>query len=733
VIYTILSFVFGGIALLCLIGAWLKRSKRLVLVWAALAAGVASVAALTHNFWPIPVFGLMVVWALIGALNTLTLGWRLKAGLTVYALLGSLLALFPTYHDEIMCGDDAAWESLPATCPKIIESLPSDERTQLLADSADGKKSFRRFLLANLTFRMVRGLDLKGGARTVYTVEVDEAIRDMRDRKYDDLRAALAKSYGFVQGDVPTDVEMQKLRDVLTLKKPAGTVNTIVVEFKDPADAKTHVNDKFVAGFLNELEVVRSPDGRTVTFTIRKDVDRYVRERAVSQAKETVLRRVDGLGVKEASISVRDEDIIIEIPGERDADFEAIRDIISQTARLEFKLLDDEANFLEPHTRGENTPQGIEFDIENAPIGPGKTQPNFYARVAKKPGETMEEALERLKKWTSELPLDEDHEIGFGKYYQVNEETEDYEPAGWRTYYLKSKAELTGDLVRDAMALSDQSDTGFGAWYVNMTLDAKGAELFAKITEANVKKRFAIILDGHVESAPEIREKIGGGQARITMGSGSVQQQLQDARKLELVLRSGALPAPISHSATQRIGPTLGRDSIEQGLTAAGIGGVAVLIIMLLWYRRAGFIANIAVLFNGVLQMALLAMFSASMSLPGIAGLALTVGMSVDANVLINERIREELAGGKSARAAVAAGYDRAFTAIFDGHVTTLLTALILFQYGTGPIKGFAVTLFIGMFCNLFTGVLVTRLFFEVWAKLRRDTRFDMTIPEART
>ena len=186
-------------------------------------------------------------------------------------------------------------------------------------------------------------------------------------------------------------------------------------------------------------------------------------------------------------------------------------------------------------------------------------------------------------------------------------------------------------------------------------------------------------------------------------------------------------PAPISPTNEQRIGPSLGADSIDSGLEAAGIGALCVIVLMFLFYRQAGTIAIIAVFFNLMLQLTVLAMFGASMTLPGIAGLALTVGMAVDANVLINERIREELRGGKSARAAVQLGYDRAFSAIIDGNATTLISAFVLTQYGTGPIKGFAVTLIVGMCCNLFTGVVVTRLFFEFWVRGRRNVNLGIS------
>ncbi|RLB45109.1 MAG: protein translocase subunit SecD, partial [Deltaproteobacteria bacterium] len=602
--YQILTYVFAGIAVLGLVGAWIKRSKRVELGSLAACAGIAAAAAYSRVFWPVPVFGLCVIWAGFTALNTMNSAWRLKVGLTIFVAAGALLAVYPTVHDEILCPDvpPDQTQQLRATCPEVIENLDAGARDALLKASVAGDKGFHRFLLSNIPFRMVRGLDLKGGLRLVYTVDVEEAIKDKRDSYYDDLREGLARSYGLAAGEDPTVAEMQKLADHVALKKPRTEFGTIYLTFNNPEDSKKHVNDKFLVAYLRELSIQRSADGKEVTFRIRNEVETAIRIKAVTQAKETILRRVDGLGVKEAAVSVRDEDIIIEIPGSKQRDFEEIRDIISQTARLEFKMLDDEANFLQKYAQSEDVPEGIQFDIENAPIGPGKTSPNFYARLRVLKQEPLEAALKRFKKWVETLDVDEDHEIGFGKFYEINQQTEEYEAVGWRTYYLHGRAALTGDMVRDAQALSDQSDTGFGAWFVNMQLTPRGGELFADVTEKNVKKRFAIILDGKVESAPEIRERIGGGQARITMGAGGIQQQLQDARKLELVLRSGALPAPISPSNEQRIGPSLGHDSIGQGMKAGLIGAIMVLSLMLLSYRRAGLIACFAVIFNLVLQ-----------------------------------------------------------------------------------------------------------------------------------
>ena len=438
------------------------------------------------------------------------------------------------------------------------------------------------------------------------------------------------------------------------------------------------------------------------------------------------------MGVKEVSPSVRDEDVIVEVPGNQEKEFDRIREIISETARLEFKLLDDEVDFFGQFVnQTEGLPKGLRFEQENAPIGKAengatKTKPSFYARIGRLEGESMEEALKRFREWAATLPIDEDHEIGFHKVLDLDENTEVFTEVGWRTYYLKAKAELTGDMVSDAQAQPDSSDAGLGGWYVQMSLRSDGSDRFEEITGANVKKRFAILLDNKVESAPIINEAIGGGSARISMGSGNQQQQRADASKLELVLRSGALPAPISLSNEQRIGALLGDDAIKDGVTGAGLGAALVLVFMFYNYRRAGLIANIAVLFNLLIQLAVLAMFNAAMTLPGICGLALTIGASVDANVLINERISEEMRNGKGARSAVAIGYEKAFSAILDGHVVMFITGLILMQYGTGPVKGFAVTLIVGLLTNLFTGVFVTKLMFDWWVRGRAAAKISV-------
>ncbi|MSP25066.1 MAG: protein translocase subunit SecD [Myxococcales bacterium] len=732
-IFKVLAASFAAIALLSVAGAYLKRPKRSVLIWAVVSASFAAGGAYYQSFWPTVGAGLLVVWALIAATNSVTFAWRVKVGMTLAIAVVVMLALFPTIHDEGVCSRTKPVAELRSSCPEVLKQMPSEARDEHMKLAALGEKGFTQFLLQNIGFRLVRGLDLAGGLRLVYNVQVDEAIRDKRDRYYDQLRASMTKQLGLSALDAPTVPEMAKLADKVKLHKPREQSDIITATFQDTADTTKALEDAFIAPFLRELTLLRGADGKAVTFRIRNEVGADVRDRAVQQAKETIHRRIDGLGVKEAAISVRDEDIIIEVPGNQEKEFDRIRELISETARLEFKLLDDAANFFEPIASSPEAslPVGMRFEVENAPLGLGegggqRSAPSYFARLNKLDGETIEETLKRMREWAATLQIDEDHEVGFGKVYEVNPDTEQYELVGWRTYFLKAKAELTGDMVRDALASSDQNDAGLGGWHVQMTMTPLGAERFEAITAANVKKRFAIILDAKVESAPVINEAIGGGTARITMGSGNLQQQLEDSRKLELVLRSGALPAPISLSNEQRIGALLGQDAIDDGIKAASVGGLLVVLFMFWQYRWSGGIASLAVAFNLLLQLAILAMFNASMTLPGLAGLALTVGMAVDANVLINERIREEVLAGKSARAAVSLGYDRAFSAIFDGNATTLIAGLIMAQYGSGPIKGFAITLIVGMATNLFTGVVATKLLFEWWVNSSRGMKLSI-------
>jgi preprotein translocase subunit SecD len=696
----IISSVMGALALALLLGGYLRRPSRGAWWLAAAAFASAAVGAYYDSFWTLVCFAIIGVCAFVAGLRVLDSNWRMRFGVVFSVTALAVVSLWPSL--ETMSGG-----RLP--CPAYVKE--------------------------HVGFRLVAGLDLRGGLRLVYNVDVNEALKDRRDRHYEDMQVALAKLFELHSGDErPGEEVYAKLRDKVTLEKPPEEARAIRLTVKNPADG-AKIDAPFLQSFASELTFSQSADQLSYLFRLRNIVETQIRESAVAQAKEIILRRVDDLGLREAAVSTREEDVIVEVPGQDEAAFKDIRDIIGQTARLEFKLLDDDNDFFAPlRMAADKTslPEGIGFRQETTTVGvdaegDARRKTITYAVITKREKETAKEALERFKAWTSTLTAPPDREFGYQLEYDVDPVSQKSTESGWRTYLLKTRAEITGDMIRDAIAQPDTSPNSLGGWYVAIRFTDAGGTIFERITGANVKRRFAIILDGRIESAPVIQSRIAGGNASITLGASDPETQLRDARKLELVLRSGALPAPITPSNEQHIGPSLGADSIEQGVRGALVGAVVVLAFMLLYYRRAGLIANLAVLLNVFLLLAILASFGASMTLPGIAGLALTIGMSVDANVLINERIREELRAGKSPRAAVDLGYSKALSGIVDGQLTTLISAIVLAQFGTGPIKGFAITLMVGVACSIFTGVMVTRLMFDVWVRgLGRSAKLDV-------
>lgn len=301
--------------------------------------------------------------------------------------------------------------------------------------------------------------------------------------------------------------------------------------------------------------------------------------------------------------------------------------------------------------------------------------------------------------------------------YQITQNTETNRSTK-TPFLIKKRTLLTGANLTDARV---QIDSQYNEPYVSISFDKKGGRTFAKITGENVKKRLAIVLDNKVYSAPVIQEKISGGQARIT-GSFTT----EEANDLAIALRAGALPAPVRILEERTVGPSLGADSIRKGLISMCIGGILVVLFMIVYYKFSGVIADLALVFNIILIAAGLAGFQATLTLPGIAGIILTIGMAVDANVLIFERIREEIKIGRTPRAAVDAGYERATLTILDANVTTLIAALVLFQFGTGPVQGFAVTLSLGVLASLFTALIMTRMIFDYILMKRKVKRISI-------
>jgi preprotein translocase subunit SecD len=484
------------------------------------------------------------------------------------------------------------------------------------------------------------GLDLQGGIHLVLQVHTDDALRVETETTAEQLQQAL-RDAGVTVGRIAADGLTAFVAEGVP---PAGDQ-----EFRRNSQLQAEVNfDRVSAG------------SGTYRYEMRPNIAVQRREEAVTQAIQTIERRVNELGVSEpvvAPYGVAGDQIVVQLPGLRDID--RAKGIIRSTAMLELKIVEggwapDEATLLQPHTG--QVPDNLE-------VVPGVSGSGAQAVS------------------------------GF--------------------YLVRRTAAVTGSDLRNASQTIDD----FGQPAVAFSLNSDGAVKFGRVTTENIGRQLAIILDGRIQSAPTIESRIDR-EGRIT---GKFTNQ--EAADLALVLRSGALPASLSYQEERQVGPTLGADSIRAGITASLTGLALVTLFMLVYYRLAGINAFVSITLNLVILMGFMAYLGAVMTLPGIAGFILTIGMGVDSNVLIFERIREELATKKGARQAIAAGFDRVFITIVDTHVASLIAAAFLFQFGTGPIRGFATTLTIGLIANVFTAVFVSRTIFELVLSRRRQVQ----------
>ncbi len=454
---------------------------------------------------------------------------------------------------------------------------------------------------------------------------------------------------------------------------------------------------------------------------------------AVDRALEIIRNRIDQFGVAEPLIQKQGEDrIIVELPGLQDV--ERAQNLIGQTAQLEFRLLETPENTKAVFAKIDEVLAQKTKEVQ--PTQEQKKQEKQIAKDLFSQEAIDTTAQEEEGAETTDRPFTSLLEPSGTDYYLVTledkpridqflkdpklwEQIPEDDTLAWATgaepfkgvdyqklYLIKKKAELSGKYLTDAREDYDQ----YRRPEVRFTFNKEGGRRFAQLTGANIDKPLGIVLDGRVESTPIIRAKIRESGV-IEMGSGAT---IESARDLAVVLRAGALPAPVKIIENRVVGPSLGQDSINKGVKAAIIGIGAVILLMGIYYRLSGIIADLALILNLIYLLAALAGLHATLTLPGIAGIILTMGMSVDSNVLIFERIREEMRTGKTIRASIDAGYKRALLTIIDSHVTTLITAAVLFQFGTGPIKGFAVTLSLGVIISLFTAVVVTRLIFNI-------------------
>jgi preprotein translocase subunit SecD len=460
-----------------------------------------------------------------------------------------------------------------------------------------------------------------------------------------DTEKALESMMERSANDLKESLMENKVRFRKVEKAKGATISLELTE----ASGRTAL-DKILSDHYLDLEVASSEPregGQTVILKINDKRAIDLKKLTVEHSLETIRNRVDQFGIAEPEIVPEGNNrIMIQLPGIKDP--ERAKNLIGKTALLEFKIVDDE-NSMDEALRG-NIPEG---DIIA-----------YGLRTDKSTGQR-----------------------------------------GSMPYLIKNKTLLTGASLETAkVQISDR----FGEPNVSIKFNSQGSTDFDRITNDNVRKRLAIVLDGIVHSAPVIQERISGGQAQITGNF-----TMDEARDLAIVLRAGALPAPVNILEERTVGPSLGSDSIRQGIMATLIGSLLVILFMIIYYRLSGTVADLALIINIVLVLGVLAAFKATLTLPGIAGLLLTVGMAVDANVLIFERIREELRTGKNIRLALDTGYKRAFITIIDTHVTGIVSAIFLIIFGTGPIKGFAVTLIIGLLASLFTAVFVTRVIFD--------------------
>lgn len=601
--------------------------------------------------------------------------------LILSAVVLSLYFLYPTYEDY--------------QYRKQLESLSGADSLKFVEENLDAMTT------AKLK-RMKLGLDLQGGMRVVLEVDVLQLLDDIAKNKDDNFQAILQE----VRSQAKADDE------------------NVIPLFGQKFQQKGIRLSRYYGNIRD--------DDETILARLRDET-----EKAIDRAIEIVRNRVDQYRVSEPNIQKQGgRRIIVELPGVKDEN--EVRQLLQGTAKLEFRLVKDPA-----------IAYRVMESIDKFLAGKGDT-----ATTAQKAGAKQEEkpkdALSELTgaatsadtsseaKFAQEHPFftlvrpDPRHGDGYveekdrDRVRMILERPEvrklfppDFEFL-WsakpmtgndgKKYYLlhavRSQPELTGGVIVDARASVDPENN---RPIVNMEMNSDGAREWARITGANVKKRIAIAMDNAVFSAPVVEQKILGGRSRITgMDSPA------EARLLEIVLRAGALPAPVSIVEQRTVGPSLGEDSIRSGFTATVAALVLTVLFMLVYYNTAGGVADVALLFNMLFVLGVLAGFQATLTLPGIAGIILTIGMAVDANVLINERVREELEGGKTLRAAIDAGYTKAFSAIIDSNITTFLTGIILYQFGTGPVQGFALTLMIGIAATLFSAVLITRVIFNL-------------------
>ena len=588
---------------------------------------------------------------------------RFKSLLIVALTALALWSLWPTYKDYSY----------------------SRQLTQLTAaeDSLTFVRENREAMETAAEKSLKLGLDLKGGMYLVLEVDLIDLIEERAWNKDATFREIMA------------DVRNK------AVDSNAQVIELLVSEFQ-----------KRTIRMSRYFYEVRDSDEEIIV-KLRKEA-----EDAIVRAKEIIRNRVDQYGVAEPVIQTQGaRRIIVALPGVSDED--RVRRLLRGTAKLEFKLVRDNESLLEALERinrlladreaAKETAKASGEDVADEEVTANKANNPLYENIV-----VMENgrvyAPDYSREFLTGLFEQEDIQKLLPKDSEIRLSARSVEGNDGETFYdmylLKKTPELTGGVITEAKAT-------FGASAlqpeVTMRMNSDGTAKWARITGANIGRRIAIVLDGAVYSAPVVESKIPGGSSVIN-GIDSI----EEAQDLEIVLKAGALPAPVRVIEERTVGPTLGADYIRSGILSAGWGLCIVALFMITYYRKAGVAADIALVLNILFVLSVLAGFSAALTLPGIAGIVLTIGMTVDANVLIFERVREEIAAGKNLRLAVDTGYNKAFSAIVDSQITTLGAGFLLYIYGIGPIQGFALTLMIGTAASLFTALVITKVIFDL-------------------
>ena len=513
------------------------------------------------------------------------------------------------------------------------------------------------------------GLDLQGGLYMILGIDFNKVYAD-------EISNHVKKIQYFLEDDGIT----AKLGDIEKKGSADPNAAILIANLNDVESAKNKVKENY-AGYLR---LVGENEGE-LKYALSNVFKQEIETQSVRRSIEVIRNRIDEFGVTEPEIFSQGKNrIVVQLPGVKN--IERAKELIGKTAKLKFQIVNDEIS-----------PGTVQGWVEKA----------RKAKIEYLPGMRFSQYLERLNQFLKK-DLPEDHALAFQKMIsRRTNKIEDMVP-----FVVEIKSDLDGDALKDARVQIDQQQN---EPFVNLSFKSQGAQVFERITGDNVGRRMAIVLDGNVYSAPSINERIAGGNARITLGQGNFNKAMQEARDLALVLRAGALPVQLDFEEQRTVGPSLGRDSIVKARYASLVGAAIVLAFILFYYRISGAIAAITLSLNILLVLACLVAFEATLTLPGIAGIALTIGMAVDANIVIYERIRERVKKGLNFYKAVETGFAHAFWTIIDANITTALAGLCLLNFGTGPIRGFAVTLLIGIVATVYSSYFVGKLLFEFY------------------